>query len=369
MADIEKYGLDLHCNLMLEDFLEKQPILEKVKDVAIGALRKAVAENNMYVTVLEARVKTLDSLAGKLELKGAKYADLSGLTDLVGCRVVTFYTDDVDKISAIADKLFDIDWENSVDKRKMHKLDSFGYSSLHMICKIPKSLYYDPACPQVNEVCFELQMRTALQHMWATMYHDTGYKSGVEIPQHYLRDLNRLAGMLELADEKFAQIRSSITDYRRQVQSLVSSGNFNDLLLGADTFRSYLQQIRPFDSLNKKIAAINQAEIHETTLMPYLDILKIFGFETIEDVRLFIRDNFDDAYQLSTFQLGNTDIDIISSTVAIQSLCQVWILKNGYGVPGLKMLFDELNGESDANTARAQRVYDTALLCSFMNVK
>lgn len=366
MEDVGKYGLDIHCSMLLEDFIGIRPVLEKMREIAFDALKNAIDDNNVYVTAIESRVKSIDSLAGKLELKGVKYKTLHELTDLLGLRVVTFYTDDVEKVSAMADKIFDIDWKNSVDKRKMHELDSFGYNSLHFICRIPESLYHDPECPQINNIWFELQMRTALQHVWATMYHDIGYKSGVEVPAEYLRNLNRIAGMLELADEQFAIIRTSINDYRRQVQSLLRSGSFEEVPLDVESFRSYLK-LKPFERLNKKIAAINQAEIHETSQMGYLNVLKHLGLQTLGDVQLFIGDNFDDAYQYATFQLGNTDIDIIDSSVALQNLCVVHILKNGGGRNELKILFDHLNGVSDSNDKRAERVYEKAMLCSFMH--
>lgn len=366
MEDVGKYGLDMRCTMMLEDFIALRPVLEKMRQVAAEAIKKEIDDNNVYVTAIESRVKSLDSLAGKLEIKGGKYNSILELTDLLGLRVVTFYTDDVEKVSAMADKLFDIDWQNSVDKRKMHDLDSFGYNSLHFICRIPETLYHDPECPEINSIRFELQMRTALQHVWATIYHDTGYKSGVEVPAEYLRNLNRIAGMLELADEQFAVIRTSINDYRRQVQSLVSTGKFEEVPLDVESFRSYLK-LDPFGRLNKKIAAINQAEIHNTSQMAYLDTLRHLGMQTLGDVRQFIRNNFDDAYQYATFQLGNTDIDIIDSSVALQNLCVVHILKKGGGVNELKIFFDHLNGESDSNASRAGRVYEKAMLCSFMH--
>lgn len=365
-GELSNYGLDLHCSMILDDYRETLPVLEKMKEIVQETLQSNIEANGIYVTAIESRVKAEKSLAGKLELKGSKYAGMDDITDLLGARVITFYSEDVDKISAMAELLFDIDWKNSVDKRRMHELDSFGYNSLHYICRIPKSLYFDPKCPRINEIRFELQMRTALQHVWATMYHDTGYKSGVEVPREYLRNLNRLAGMLELADEQFSTIRKSITDYRRQVQSLVSSGRFDDVMLNGDTFRSYLN-LKPFDKLLSRIAAINQTEIHESTSMPYLKVLKQLNFKTLGDVDRFIKDYSEDAFQLAIYQLGNTDIDIISSTVAIQDLCVVYILRQGGGEPGLKFLFDTVNGESDYNEVRAKRIMDASHQLSFMN--
>lgn len=364
--NIEQYGLDPHCTMILEEYRESVPVFEKIKEIAVDAINRAISENGIYITAVESRIKAEQSLVGKLELKGVKYMNLSDITDIFGMRVITFYTDEVDKIAAMADRLFDIDWANSVDKRKMHELNSFGYNSLHYICRIPQSLYFDPQMPQVNEFRFELQMRTALQHVWANIHHDTGYKSGVEIPYDYLRNLSRLAGMLELADEQFSQIRTGINDYRRQVQQLVSSGKFEEVPLDGDTFGSYLK-IKPFAKLNKRIAAINQAEVHHASCVHYIVVLKALGFKTLGDVEQLIRDYSDDAYKLATYELGNTDIDIISETVAIQDLLIVYILENGGGERGLIYMFDSLNGPSDYNVRRAKRIVDTAAQLPFMN--
>lgn len=367
MADsLEKYGLDLHCTMILEEYRENLDVFEKIRSIACDILKKNISDNGIYLNAIESRVKTEKSLAGKLELKGSKYSSLDDITDIVGLRVITFYSDEVDKISAMVDRLFEIDWTNSVDKRKMHELDSFGYNSLHYVCRIPKTLYNDPEHPEINTYRLEIQMRTALQHVWATMYHDTGYKSGVEVPKEYLRNLNRLAGMMELADEQFSLIRTNINNYRRGVQKLVSSGRFDDVPLNGDSFKSYLE-LRPFDKLVKKIAAINQAEIHESSILPYLQVFKHFNFETLGDVDRFIKENSDDAYNLAVYQIGNTDLDIISSTVAVQDLCVVCILKKKGGVGGLKRMFDILGGRSDYNEARAERIVETARQLPFMN--
>lgn len=363
---IMSYELDLHCQMILEEYRDRQPVYEIIRRVASDQLRRVLNDNNIAVTGLESRIKTEDSLAGKLELKGHKYATISDLTDIVGVRVIAFYNDDVDKISALAESLFDVDWVNSVDKRKMHELDSFGYNSLHYICQIPKTLYFDPQWPEVNEIKFELQMRTTLQHMWASMYHDIGYKSGVEVPVEHLRTLNRLAGMLELADDEFGRIRTAINDYRRQVSTLVTSGNFDEVNLDGDSFKSYLQ-LKPFDKLNQRIAAINQAEIQPASAMPYLAIFRKMGFKTLGDIEQCLRNYGDDAYQLAVHQLGLTDLDIISSTLAVQNICIVHILENGGGTLGLKWLLDTLYNPSDSNMVMAEQIFEQASKLSFMN--
>ena len=247
-------ALDPHCEAIMDEYRSLLPRFEEVRKTVHRTIKQTLDDAGLLVAAMESRVKTESSLEGKLELKGSKYQSLKDLTDILGLRVITFYIDDVDKVASALERLFVIDWDNSIDKRKAHEIDSFGYLSLHYVCSLPDFPYR-----------FEVQMRTLLQHAWANMNHDTGYKSGVEIPIRYRRSMSRLAGMLELVDEEFSKMRSELTDYRRQVQALVASGNLDEVPLDGDTFRSYLE-LKPFLALNRRIAAVNQAEIQD---VPY----------------------------------------------------------------------------------------------------
>lgn len=351
------HRLDPHSQSILEEYRSRLPEYEEISSRASKEIKEMLASAGIIVAAVESRVKTEHSLAGKLELKGAKYSSIADITDIVGLRVITFYIDDVDKVASLIERLFEIDWENSVDKRKLHEIDSFGYLSLHYICSVQD-------CPYR----FEIQMRTILQHAWANMNHDTGYKSGVEVPKEYLRNMNRLAGMLELIDEQFSRIRTDINDYRRKVQSLVASGHLEDVPLDGDSYRSYLKLL-PFDKLNRRIASVNQAEIQEVTLMPYLALFKALGCKTLGDVDQLVRNYSDAAYQIACYQISVTDLDILSSSVGPQNLCIAYILKQGSGRAGVRLMLDTLNGPSESNDMMAEYIVEQAKDLSFMHSK
>ena len=359
--------MDLHCEKILSDYKKRLPILEKLRKVALDLINKALEENNLVVTVTEARIKTEKSFIGKLELKGHKYKSINDITDLVGARVVTYYNNQVDKVSGIIENLFEVDRENSVDKRKIAALNSFGYMSLHYICRIPKEIYFDPECPEINEFWFEVQMRSALQHVWATIYHDTGYKSDVEVPKGYLRSLNRLAGLLEIADKEFDYIRVSLEDYRRRIKDLISKGDLKDIQLDGDGFKNYLQS-RPFDALLYRIAAINAAEIHHASKRPYLNVLIQMGFENLADVEKMRTDYSEDAYKLALTQIGKTDLNIIASNIALKNLCIVYLLKNSED-PAKQLLWfhNTLYGEKEKNKATVARLIKHAIQAGIIN--
>lgn len=359
-------GLDQHGIAILDDYRENYPLYQKLQEVVVDILTKSAAKSGIQLTAMESRIKTEKSLIGKLKRKGNKYGTLKDITDIFGARLIAYYNEDVDRLASLAENLFEIDWSNSVDKRKRQDTSSFGYSSLHYICRLPKKTYDNYIYPGISELPFELQMRTALQHVWSAIQHDIGYKSEIETPAEYHRQLSRLAGLMELADDEFSRIRRSVTDYRRKIKSLFINGQLEEIPIDSDTFPSYLE-LRPFDELNRRIASINQAEFESASLEAYLPVLLKIGLRTLADVQEMLKDDSEDAYQLALIALGATDIDILSETIGLQNLCIVHYLKTGAGELGVKHIFDIINGEKESNSMMAETIMEQARRLSFMN--
>ncbi len=359
-------SLDMKCQMLIDDFDARQSLYTKVRDTAEQMIQDILKAGHANVTAVETRIKKRDSLIGKLIRKGHKYCTIEDITDLVGIRIITFFGDEVDRVASFMQKIFDVDWKASIDKRKMHLMNSFGYNSLHYICRIPMAVCESMGCPELNEVRFEIQMRSTLQHAWAAMEHDIGYKTEIEMPPEYVRMMGRLAGMLELADEEFSRIRVSVASYRRRMESLIRAGELSEVRLDGDTFATFVAQ-RPFAKLMQRIANINASEIQEMSFAPFFPLLKEMGMNTLQDVANFIKENEEDAYEYAMSQFSDTDIDIIASTVALQDLLIVAALKKGGGKMALKHIFDVLNGKSIHNERLADMVLKQATNLPFMN--
>ena len=351
--------MDFHCELLLDQYDNNQKIYSKMLEVIRNHVNDYVSAFGTIVNSVDSRVKTRDSLAEKLERKGNKYQTIEDITDIVGIRIVTFYMDEVDKFAAMIESNFDVDWDNSIDKRKMHNIDSFGYMSLHYICRIPKKMYYDPECPKINEIRFEVQLRSILQHAWASVQHDTGYKTDVEIPREYARSFSRLAGLLELADDAFCQLRNSIDDYRRRVRQVVKNGKFEDIELNGDSYKAYIEN-GGFDALNKRIATICNMEVEEVSLNNFLKIFKAFEFKTLRQLDNFVKDYSDLAYEFSIRQFSGKDIDIITSVTGPLALCIVFIASKNMGEGIVKMVLDSIYGPRKTNLKQAEKLTNIA---------
>ena len=352
--------MDAHCEAILQEYRDNRKSYEDIQEIALSILQKNIIKEGIQYANITSRIKTEESLAGKLELKGYKYKHLTDITDIFGARVSTLYNDEVDLVAALVERLFIIDWDNSIDKRTLLESDRFGYMSIHYICRIPVDMFHDEKRPELNELRFEIQVRTVLQDIWATINHDIGYKSAVEIPTEYKRTISRLAGLLELADDEFKRFRRDIGEYRNQVLTLVSDGKFDDVSYNKDSFTDYMA-IDPFNRLNESIASALKAEIQPASMLPYYDVFAMLQIKTLGDIERMKNECSEDAKRFALHRMAGMELDIMSSTVGIQNLCLVYILKKGYGEIGIKSLFDVLLGPSDDNTRRAKRIVQQAI--------
>lgn len=82
-------------------------------------------------------------------------------------RIITYFSEDVDKIASIIQSEFEVDEHNSVDKRI--KLDPvrFGYLSLHYVVKLNSTRVRLSEYIIFKDLKVEIQIRSILQHAWA----------------------------------------------------------------------------------------------------------------------------------------------------------------------------------------------------------
>ena len=79
-----EYSLNPHSQELLEQYRKNLPIYQKIEEVALQAIQHVIKELGISLSSMEHRIKTEKSLAGKLELKGGKYASINDITDLFG---------------------------------------------------------------------------------------------------------------------------------------------------------------------------------------------------------------------------------------------------------------------------------------------
>lgn len=129
--------------------------------VILLTLEKRAAEVDPTY-IVASRVKRQESIAAKLSALRSRGLALSKVQDIGGCRVITR---DVDSVRRIRDA-----YEGSRIRHKLWKVNDYihspkkdGYRSLHMVYE-----YRGRGTVSFNGMRIEIQLRTKLQHSWAT---------------------------------------------------------------------------------------------------------------------------------------------------------------------------------------------------------
>ena len=313
--------------IILDDYRKSKENYVKLGDIVHEKLRSLAASSGILVMGLEHRVKEEKSLVGKLYRSGDWYQKLEDLTDLLGARVILYFSDDVDKIGKLVEQEFDIDWTLSSDKRKLLEPDSFGYQSLHYICSLPKDGSYPE---ELTGIRFEIQIRSILQHAWAQIEHDMGYKSQFGVPRTVVREFARLAGLLELADEEFVRTRDHINLYIAQTRERIENDDAGDVLIDLISLNEYMLHNKKMREFLKELAAIEGSEISDIDPESYIVQLKWLGITTIGQMQDMLKRNHDIAYTLAKRALSGTELDILASNVALRFLCRAELLNGHY---------------------------------------
>lgn len=201
---------------IIKQFHDNQDIYRSLKHDIEDIFTRIVDTNHFRISNMAIRIKSEDALMKKITYKN-RYHDINEITDVVACRIITLFENDVDRIYECVKDNFEVIEYN--DKRKKNYDDriDFGYNSLHLLIKFNNERCQLIEYSAYKDIIFELQIRTTLQHSWAEIEHGLGYKSQYEIPKDIRRRLTRLSASLELLDEEFVQIAKEVDEYNKGI--------------------------------------------------------------------------------------------------------------------------------------------------------
>lgn len=157
---------------------------------------------------LECRLKSLESIIGKLQRKGYDVTpdNFHRIKDIAGIRVVCNYINDIYYLRSllIGNTGFGLLRERDYIKNPKPN----GYRSLHLIVNVPFMI-----AEGRMELPVEIQLRTIAMDMWASLEHELRYKSGRVFSEHESEHLLKCAQTLASVDQEMQEL------FRRQTQN------------------------------------------------------------------------------------------------------------------------------------------------------
>lgn len=155
---------------------------------------------------IKCRIKSQESIMGKLERRGLEYNIENiekNLNDIAGIRVICSFPEDIYMLVDCLLEQDDIILVEQKDYIKNPKPN--GYRSLHLILDIPIFLTNEKKHMRV-----EVQFRTIAMDFWASLEHKMKYKKDIQNAESISEELKYCADLISQLDRRMEQIRNRI---------------------------------------------------------------------------------------------------------------------------------------------------------------
>jgi ppGpp synthetase/RelA/SpoT-type nucleotidyltranferase len=206
MSEVEEGA---RIELILAEYDRDEELYERFCARIEGLLLELLEASKIKFSAVTSRLKKRDEFSKKI--RDPKYKSARDVTDIAGARVITYFEDDIDRVFFLIRDNFEIDIQNSIDKRQAPRPDQFGYQSFHLVTLLSSPRVALPEYQVFQGLKTEIQIRSVLQHAWAEIEHGLGYKRQAGVPASVRRRFSRIAGLLELADGEFVAVRNDAT--------------------------------------------------------------------------------------------------------------------------------------------------------------
>ena len=269
---------------IMSEYYQNIDVYQKLSNDVSAIIYTLLDVNQIKISNMAVRIKSEEATRNKVMYKN-KYNHLDEITDILGVRIITLFENDVDTILSLLEDTFEIC--EIVDKRKkeLKSRFEFGYNSLHIVAKFTDSRCQLVEYQMYQDIRFEIQIRTVLQHAWAEVEHGLGYKSHYEPPMDVKRKLYRLAATLEILDEEFENIRYDIALYN---QSFDKEDKIMKTDINKESLIAYVNSNEFLNQLIKKLAnEHNFSIIKDPGFMSYQKLptkLAMYGYQYIHEL-------------------------------------------------------------------------------------
>lgn len=347
---------------ILKEYDEYKSTYEFLAKTVARIVKELLTAKGIRFNSIVERVKDYKSLESKIERKNNKYSDITEITDIAGIRIITYYSDDVDKIADLIKREFNVDIENSIDKRETLDPDRFGYLSLHYVAKLSHERLALTEYSSLRDFKFEIQIRSILQHTWAEIEHDLGYKSDDGIPRDIRRNFSRLAGLLEIADKEFKEIRDKLEIYKQEVREKLQQSEA-DIYLDDVSLKEFVENDSDIIKLhNMIINLIPRARVYTEGSQHVLRLLEWFHIKTISQLRRFVNENNELACEIAKLYLsGGGELQFnVDRYISILYLGYAELMNNNYSDDQIRSYFkfNHFPGDVDEGLYKLKYAYN-----------
>ncbi|MCI6613768.1 MAG: hypothetical protein MSC54_06140 [Clostridiales bacterium] len=165
------------------------------------------------------------------------------------------------------------------------------------------------------------------------------------------RELARIAGLLELADDEFVRVRDGMKAYTDDIRRKITENRADDVLIDLISLREFLERNTRMQAFTAELAAICGAELDQISPESYIEQLRWLGKKTLGDLQNMLDEDHDLALAMAKQTLDGTELDILSSNVGLRFLCRAELIHKGYTLEQAA----EFLKLSMGDTARAER--------------
>lgn len=268
-------------------YMQNRTIFESCTYEISSLIEKVLKQRGIIFHSITSRVKEEKSFLKKCN--NDKYKNpIDQIKDVIGIRIIAHTNIEVAQICKVIRDEFSVDNDNSGNKADKLDEDKVGYLSVHFVASLNKNRKKLAEYVQIKDLCFEIQVRTLLQHTWAEIEHDKSYKFTGELRKDLKRRFYLIAGVLELMDLEFEKLSLEIDIYATEVKDKTKDGDFN-ITIDSTSLQEYMNNKYKFT--NEISGNIISKDVIEE--------LKRMGINTLKDIEDIVLPNY--KYESDTY--------------------------------------------------------------------